>query len=118
MSVARWNIEVDQRATLSEVHTWYDANNQLVDLTGYSALMEVRTDPASAAVVFSASTANGRVLLGGTAGTVELNVPASVTQGLDPEVSYVYDLTLTSSAGDVTRLLDGVLTVSVAVTAV
>lgn len=112
-----WNIVCDQRATFTQTFTWRDLDDDLVDLTGYSsALMEVRPAPGETAVL-TLSTANSRITLGGAAGTIALSVDDAVTEALDPG-TYQYDLTLTTTGGDVVRLLEGVFTVNEAVTQV
>lgn len=79
-----------------------------VDLSGFSARMTVR-DSAAAEVV-SLTTANSRISLGGTAGTVGLLLSATVSAGL-PFGVHNYDLELVSGSGVVTKLLKGQFTV-------
>ena len=73
--------------------------------------MKVRLTVNSPTVLYEASTANGAIVLGGTAGTIALTIPASATSTFT-FVRGVYNLTLTSSAGIVTRLLQGNVIVS------
>lgn len=55
------------------------------------------------------------IVLGGTAGTIVISLSDEVTADLTP-ATYVYDLELTSSTGDVTRLLQGAFIVDAEVT--
>jgi hypothetical protein len=55
------------------------------------------------------------VVLGGTAGTIVISLSDEVTADLTP-ATYVYDLELTSSTGDVTRLIQGAFVVDPEVT--
>lgn len=55
------------------------------------------------------------IVLGGSAGTVILSLSDEVTADLTP-ATYVYDLELTSSTGDVTRLIQGAFVVDAEVT--
>jgi hypothetical protein len=111
------NFECDQRANFSRVWTWYTdtARTTAMDLSGYTALMEVRD--SSDTLVLTLSTANSRIALGGAEGTITLTVDDADTEALDPG-TYDYDLTLTSSGGTTTRLIEGVFTVKAAVTQV
>ena len=59
--------------------------------------------------------ADGRITLGGVAGTVTLNLSATVTAAI-PANQYAYDLELVSGSGQVTRLLEGFATVDAEVT--
>jgi hypothetical protein len=55
------------------------------------------------------------IVLGGAAGTVVISLSDEVTADLTP-ATYVYDLELTSSTGDVTRLIQGAFIVDPEVT--
>ncbi len=101
-----YDMVVDQGATLSRVITWKDSSRTPYNITGYTARMQVRETTAAAGVVLELTTANGRIALGGVAGTVTLTVSATTTAAVAAG-RYVYDLELVSSAGVVTRLIEG-----------
>ncbi len=82
-----------------------------VDLTGYTASMQIRPFPAGP-ILFDAST---DIVLGGTAGTITVTIPAASTATFT-WFTGVYDLILTSATGVVTRFLEGSVTVSAGVT--
>lgn len=109
------NFVCDQRANFSEVWTWYTdtARTTAMNLTGYTAVMEVRN--AAGTLIITLSTANSRIALGGAAGTITLTIDDADTDGLTAGV-YHYDLMLTSSGGVQTRLVKGTFTVDAAVT--
>lgn len=115
MAAGIWNILAEEGATFSRRITWRDSNDALVDLSGYTARMQVRpTIDDDQTAVLSLTTENGRILLGGTSGTVDLLVTAqdmAVTEG-----QYVYDLEMVSSAAQVTRLVQGTFVVNGEVT--
>ena len=67
-----------------------------LDLTGSTARMQVRDE--AGALLDELSTANGRIALGGSAGTVDVLFPASVTAAIVAE-SGVYDLEITPPTG-------------------
>lgn len=91
--------------TLQRVFTYKDSDGVAVDLTGYSASMQVRKSLADG-VALELSTVNSRITLGGAAGTVTLIVPATDTATIDVG-QYFYDLELTSGSSVVTRLIEG-----------
>lgn len=101
-------------ATFSRVIR-YKADGSNVNLTGYTARMQIRPSAASATTTLSLTTENGRIALGGTAGTITLTVSATDTAAITAG-RYVYDLELVSAGGIVTRLLQGVVTVIANVT--
>jgi hypothetical protein len=77
--------------------------------------MQVRTAANAASTILDLTTENSRISLGGTAGTVTLNVAANVTANLTPGL-YVYDLEVVSGGGEVTRLIEGNFNVKAEVT--
>ena len=101
-----YDIVADQGATFTRVITWKDSDGVPIDLNGYSARMQLRSQIDSAgAAVFEFTTDNDRISLGGTAGTITLSAAATATQAI-PADTYVYDLELVES-GVVTRLVQG-----------
>jgi len=105
---------IPQGATFSRVVKW-KADGTLVNLTGYTARMQIRQTAASATTTLALTTENGRIALGGSAGTITLSISATDTAAIAAG-RYVYDLELVSAGGIVTRLLQGVVTVSANVT--
>lgn len=99
-------------ATFSKVIRW-KADGANVNLTGFTARMQIRPTAASATTTLSLTTEN--ITLGGTAGTITLTISATDTAAIAAG-RYVYDLELVSAGGIVTRLLQGVVTVSANVT--
>ena len=110
MSATTYDILIEQGATYSQLVTYKEAG-VAVNLTGYTARMQVRSTLESATTVVELTTANGRIALGGAAGTITLTISATDTAALTAGRG-VYDLELVSGSGIVTRLLQGVATIS------
>lgn len=110
MAATTYDILIEQGATYSQLITYKD-NGVAVNLTGYTARMQVRSTLESATTVVELTTANSRIALGGTAGTITLTISATDTAALTAGRG-VYDLELVSGSGIVTRLLQGVATIS------
>jgi tRNA threonylcarbamoyladenosine modification (KEOPS) complex Pcc1 subunit len=105
---ATYNPSLDQGATWEKVLTWKTgATPSPVNLTGYTARMTMKSNGADD---FSLTTENGRIALGGTAGTVTLSISAADTATLSAQ-GYEYDLELVNGAY-VKRLVEGVITVT------
>lgn len=87
--------------------------NTPVDLTGFTARMDIRANQQSTTPLLQLTTANGRIILNVGDSTITLLIDAPDTEGLS-WTQGVYDLELIS--GDVTpvvtRLLSGTITVS------
>lgn len=105
-------LEAYQGATWEVDMTYRDSAGAIVNLTGYSAQMQVRTRTASTTVELTLSTANGRIALGSSSPNITLSVDAA---DMTLSGTYVYDLKLTQGS-DVTVLLQGDLTVAPAIT--
>jgi len=110
MPATTYDLLIEQGATFSQVIT-YKESGVAVNLTGYTARMQVRATLESASTLVELTTANSRIALGGTAGTITLTISATDTEALTAGRG-VYDLELVSGSGIVTRLLQGVATIS------
>lgn len=97
------DLDCYQGASFDYTLTW-KTNGTAVNLTGYSARMQVRQTADATATVLSISNGSG-ITLGGTAGTVLLEASATTTAALAAG-QYVYDLELVSGSY-VTRLVEG-----------
>jgi hypothetical protein len=103
---ATFGLTADQGATFEYVFTWTNPDDTVINLQGYKARMTIRRNTPPNSVVETLTTDNGRIVLGGDAGTVTLKMTSDVTAAL-PASRLQYDLELESSSGEVTRLLMG-----------
>lgn len=115
MPAAVYNITIEQGATLRLSFIWKDSEEEPIDLTGYSARMQVRRSYSSTEKLLDLSTESGEITLGGAAGTITVEGDAAATELLKTKCG-VYDLELTSQDGVVTRLIQGEVTVAPEVT--
>lgn len=92
----------------------YKINNVLVNLTGFTASMMVRTNYTDTTPLLSLTTSNGGIVLGGAAGTIALTASATQTAAI-PAGSAVYDIELYTGS-EVRKLLRGSVTVNAEVT--
>lgn len=114
MSAGIYDITIEQGATFTLSLTWKDSTGNPVNLTGYSARMQVRTSYEAEDTLVSLTSSGGDIVLGGALGTIIITIAASATQTLQLDEA-VYDLELVNGA-TVTRLLQGRATVSREVT--
>lgn len=110
---AKLNLTIDQGATFVKHLVWHDDGEPPtpIDITGYKARMQIRAQPEAADPMIELTTENGRITLGGAAGTVDLLIADEDTDLL-PKGKWVYDLELVSAGGEVTRLVQGSVKVS------
>lgn len=109
---SRYNIVAYQGATYDLSMTWA-IGGTAVNLTNYTAAMQVR-ESVNADTPEISLTSGAGITLGGTAGTIDINIPAS-TMGSASPGSYVYDLEL-NSGGTITRLMQGTFQIEAEVT--
>lgn len=115
MAAGVYNITIEQGSTFTLNLTWKDSSGAAINITGYTARMQVRKSVDAASTTLSLTSGAGDITLGGAAGTISITVSAASTASI-ASGNYVYDLELVSGAGVVTRLLQGAVTVSPEVT--
>ena len=113
MLPGKYNMICPQGATFSK-QLVYAIDGDPVDLTTYTARMQVREKHTSKTAVVSLTTENGGIALGDDEGTIDLYIADENTAAISPK-NYVYDLELVSS-GEVYRLLEGKFIVTPEVT--
>lgn len=110
---AKYNLVCDQATTFNFVFT-ININNVPLNLSGYTGTMTVRPFVGATTTTVVASTANGRMVLGGALGSVSITIDAATTGAISAS-RYSYDLVL-DSGSTVTRYLEGKFIVTGAVT--
>jgi hypothetical protein len=104
MTPGKYNLVCPQGATFSKQLTWA-IDGDPVDLTSYTARMQVREKYTSTVPILNLTTENGGITLGDDEGTVQIDIDATTTSGIVAK-DYVYDLELVASS-TVTRLIEG-----------
>lgn len=98
-----YDLTIEQGADFDATFTWKDDSDALIDLTGYTARMKIKTAVGGETIASLTSAAG--ITLGGAAGTIAVHIAATDTAAYSfPRA--VYDLELVSGAS-VTRLLEG-----------
>lgn len=115
MTASIYDFELEQGATSRKIIVWTDSNGTLRDLTGYSARMQIRQYVGSDVVLFELSTTNGKIVISPVDGEIALYFSAIDTEKMTWRRGK-YDLELVSVSGEVTRLLQGKITISPEIT--
>lgn len=89
--------------------------NEPVDLTSYTARMQIRSKLESTTALLELTTENSGIVIDNALKTITVKITAAATAALD-WVSGVYSLELVSGSGVVTTLLTGNVTVKKEVT--
>ena len=117
MPASKVDLVIEQGADWEHIFYLFAPGSSTVplDLTGYTANMQIRSTVSAPTAIVSLSTDNGRVAITPLAGRITLTLRAADAVALT--IGYaVYDLVLTSPAGAISRLAQGGVTLSFAVT--
>jgi hypothetical protein len=115
MPAASYDFVIEQGATLVKPIIWSDSNGAPINLTGYSAKMQLRQSVNSDDVLLELSSASNTLVITPATGTITMVFSATTTAAITWSRAK-YDLEVTSETGAVTRLIEGLITVSKEVT--
>jgi hypothetical protein len=115
MSAGKLDLYIEQGATFKSQLIWKDATDTEIDLSGYTARLQVRPKALSDVLYIDLTTENGGITLGGVAGTIDMQIAAADTEAIT-WLKAKYDLELIDGTGFVTRLVEGEVKVSFNVT--
>ena len=104
------NIFIDQGADFTTTVTVTDSNGDAVRLAGYSAAAQIRKSYSS-----STSTAFTTSISNASGGEITITLTDTQTASLEAG-RYLYDVLITASGGDKTRVVEGQVTVNPSVT--
>jgi len=101
------NIFIDQGANFSTTVTISDSDGSALDLTGYTALAQIRkTYESTTATNFTVTFDSDR-----TTGKITISLSDTQTSALEYG-RYVYDLVITDVSATKTRVVEGIATVN------
>jgi hypothetical protein len=109
MAAGRLDLTIEQGATFKRtllLKQGDGASAPAVNLTGYTARMQIRADVDSTTVLIALTTENGRITITPLDGRLDLLISATDSAALAFEAG-VHDLEIVSSGGEVTRLVQG-----------
>ena len=107
-----WNIEYAAGTQLDETFRWVE-NDVPVNTALYAGTMQIRKQYSDSELYLQLTTANGRIVMNGTLGTIRLYASPAVMNAV-PVGVFRYDLVL--STGAPFRFMQGTFTVTPAVT--
>jgi len=109
------NFEVDQNATFTFIVEYKDSEGNPIDLDGATAKLQVRDTKGGSKLAFSLTSPNGGIIIDPSNGKLTCKMTPTQTNKLFyPKSSY--DLMVTDSNLNKTKLVEGFLTLSRSVT--
>lgn len=110
------NIEIEEDTDYSCQFTWLNPSTNLpISLVGYTAFMKARVNHEDTTAVLDLSSAGGTIVLGGTAGTVTVNIASTLTKNVLWTRAF-YDLYVVSGAGVKYKIAKGFVVIMDGVT--
>lgn len=103
------NIVIDQGTDFSATIDVVGANNDIFDLTNYTAAAQMRKNYASSSAVTFVCTDTG------SSGEITIELTSNTTSQLEPG-RYLYDVEIASSGGSISRVVEGIATVTPGIT--
>lgn len=114
MSAGNYTWAIPQGTYQERLFTYTDALGVPINLTGMTAKMQVRPYKKSNTNFVSLTTANGGIVLGGTAGTITVIIKTAQTLLITSDG--FYDIELIDADGEVDRFLEGAIKLNPEVT--
>ena len=106
---SKTHLVIDQGTTFSSTLNLTDDNGDPLDLAGYTANSQMRKWYTSSNSLSFSTSINTSI------GTVTLSLSSNQTNAIVPG-RYVYDVELTDNSGSVSRIVEGIITVTPQVT--
>jgi len=103
------NIELDAGTNTNIELDWTDPSTNLpIDLTGYTSHMQIRSVQYDPVILLDLTTENGKIVLGGTAGTITIKFsPTDTNTGQWFKGTYDLYITDTGGSGNETAVARG-----------
>ncbi len=114
MSTGKCNFTIKQGSTFRKPFQWI-AGGSPVDMTGWTARMQIRPEVDSEIVIAELTTENGGITIEPLEGKINLYLSDVETSAFSFE-SAVYDIELVDQSGDVHRDIEGKIKLSPEVT--
>jgi len=114
MALSTFAMSAEQGSDFATTITYTNSSGVPVNLSGYTSRMQVRKFAGSAVPFLTLTNASGMTITAGT-GVIDVAITAAAMAKL-PGGSYVYDLEIVDSSGEVTKLLAGKFDVEAEVT--
>jgi len=101
-----YNMTIEQGSTYKLALYWKNSANNPVDMTNYTAKMQIRSSTGASVKLLEATTASDEIEIYPLQGAINITIGHLQTAQLAPSVA-VYDLEVSSPQGEVFKLLKG-----------
>lgn len=112
----RFDWVLEQGRSVSLPISWFDSTQQVIDVSGYTAALKIKSTWGSTTTLVSLTSSSG-ITLAATDPNITVTIAAATTAAYTGWTRACYDLELVSSANTTTRLLEGFVTLRKEITA-
>ncbi len=109
-------LKIDQGSAASFCFC-FEGDDGAIDLTGYTAAMQIRRSEFSMEAIDTLTTDNGRLVMDCNGGKITADFPCHISEKY-PAGFFLYDIEVESPSGSIYRLLDGKIQIKAGVTSV
>lgn len=106
MAAGKLDLIIEKGATFRKTLYYKDKTKVAIDLTGYTARMQIRETPQASTFIAELTTENGGITLTANEGKIELYISDTATAAISVS-SGNYDLELITAGADVIKLVRG-----------
>ena len=103
---AKYQIEIQQGADFERIITWIDGNSTPIDVTNYTAKLQIRNRIESENTLLELSTGNGGIIIGNIDGKITIKIDAATSSAFIWSEG-IYALEITSPMNITARLIEG-----------
>lgn len=101
-----YNMTIEQGSTYKLALCWKNSANNPIDMTNYTAKMQIRSSTGASVKLLEATTSSDEIVIYPLQGSINITIGHLQTSQLAPSVA-VYDLEVSSPQGEVFKLLKG-----------
>ena len=115
-TVPKINLKIPQGTTYTHDFNYVETDGTtIIDLTGYTARMQFRSEKSAAAPFHEATTENSGIIIVPAEGKITFNLSDADSSAFTDYAGF-YDLEIASSGGVITRVVEGKVTINQEVT--
>lgn len=107
MAAGKLDLIIEKGGKFTKHLEYKDKSKQAIDLTGYTARMQVRKNAQSSTTILDLTTENGGITITAVTGEIDLFVSGADTAAITDRGSAVYDMELVDGGGEPIKFLRG-----------
>ena len=105
MAAVKIDLTIEKGASFRKTFLWKDSDKNIIDLSGYTARMQIRTSVNSSTIISELTTENGGITITSLEGKIELYISDTDTSAISYNKG-AYDIELIVG-GEITKFSRG-----------